>query len=478
MSPSPPQRSSGPSPSVNRPPTEHSAPLDRSVPSVISTRPSRLRGLTWERGLLLLILLVGGGYGLWQWLGPKAAGPGAGGPPAAMQGPPPRPVVTTTLQRGTAAQTVQVLGQAESSASTTLRSQTSGMIESLLVNEGDAVAEGDVIATLNAADQKLALAQAQARLAEAQSQLAELKSGTRKEVIAQRQATVQAAKAREAEARDNLKRLQALRSEGAIAERGLIEARVTLDTAVSDRLGAEAALAEANAGPRSDEIQAQSAKVAAEQAAVQQAQLEVQRTQIRATASGVVSQRQVTTGDYLRSADPVITLVDNRTVDIFLEVPEQLAGKVQPGMSVKLSSRAIPGWETTASIDSLLPIASADSRRRPARIRLAAPPPGLLPGTAVQASFAMPGDSSGYTISRDALSRRADQWLLFGVQEGTAEQIEVTLVSDLGETVIVDGAGLSSGQTIVLKGSDALSDGAPVMVVEGPGSAPPAAAQP
>lgn len=459
-----------PSPVTNVPVTKIQA--RPSVPQRI------LRALTWERWLLLLILLGGGGYGLWQWLGPKGPPAGmGGGPPAGMQGPPPRPVVTTSLQPGTAAQAITVLGQVEANESATLRSQTSGTVQELRVSEGDRIREGEVVAELDKADQFLAQAQAQAELAEAQSLLAELKSGTRREVVIQRQAEVQAEIAREAEARDNLNRIQNLVAEGALAERQLIEARTALDSVRSDRLAAEAALADAQAGPRADEIEAEEAKVAAAQAAVTQANLALQRTQVRATSSGVVSDRLVSVGDYVSAADPLIELIDNDIVDITLELPEGLAGQVQPGLPVQLSSRAIPGWQTTATVDALLPVASAASRRRPARIRLASPPEGLLPGTAVIAQFEQPGNSSGYQVSRDALTRRAGQWFVFGVRNGEggqlAEQIEVTLVSDLGETVVIESPELSPQQTIVLKGGDGLMDEAPIMVVEGPDQAPP-----
>lgn len=466
-------------PGSKLPSSTHSTSPSRVAPDVAPSLAQRiLQALTWERWLLLLILFGGSGYGLWQVLGPKGGPPGGfGGPPGGFSGPPPTPVITTSLQQGTAAQGVKVLGQVEASDSATLRSQTTGTIEELLVNEGDAVQEGQLIAKLNQADQLLALAQAQAELAEAESNLAELESGTRQEVILQREAAVQAAIAREAEARDNLNRIQNLVTEGALAERQRVEAKTTLDAVVSDRLGAEAELANAKAGPRADEVEAERAKVAAEQAAVTQARLELQRTEIRATSAGVVSDRAVSIGDYVRSADPILTLINNDTVDITLELPEQLAGQVQPGIPVKLVSRAMPGWETNATIDALLPLASANSRRRPARIRLDNPPEGLLPGTAVLAQFETPGNSSGYEISRDALTRRADQWLVFGIADGdngqSAQQIEVSLISDLGETVIIDSTALQPQQAIVLKGSDALMDKAPIMVIDGPGKLPP-----
>lgn len=460
-----------------RPPEE--SPQSQSEPTMEQTSVAKtlLRVLTWERWLLLLIAIGAMGYGLYQWLGPKPAGQRGGPPMSRMQGPPPRPVVTTRLKTGATAETISVAGQVEASATTTLRSQVSGTVQGLRVKEGDRVTPGQIIAQVDSTDQQLNLAQAQARLAEAKSELAELKRGSRREVIAQRQAVLAAAKARETEARDNLKRIEQLVKEGALADRRLIEARTAIDTTVSDRLAAQANLAEAQAGPRRDEIAAEEAKVVAQQAAVNQAAVGVNRAQIIATASGVVNKRIVNPGDYVRSADPVLELVNNSSVDILLQVPESLSSQVQPGLAVQLSSRAIPGWRREATIDALMPTTSDQSRRRPARIRVSNPPAGLLPGTAVQGSFNANRNQGGYTISRDALTRRGNQWLVFGVESGpqgmSAKEIAVELVSDAGETVVINGPQLSDGLEIVLKGSDALSDKAPIMVMQGPSASPP-----
>lgn len=454
-----------------------------------------LRGLIWERWALIALLLLGGGYGLWQVLGPKPGGPGGppgGGPPAGMQGPPPRPVVTTLLRAGTAGEQVRLLGQVESGDATILRSQAEGVIEELLVIAGDRISSGDVIATLDDVDQRLALAEAQAalteaeaELAEAQSNLAELKQGTRNQVLKQRQAELAASRAAEAAARDNLQRTRQLVQEGALSDRLLVEAQASLDDAVSDRLAAEATLADAQAGPRSDELQAEEARVKAQQAnitaqeaAVAQALLGLQRTRVTATAPGIINDMLVNVGDYLQSADPVLELIDNSVVDILLELPEARAAQIQPGQPVVLSSRALPGWQGETTIDSLTPIASATSRSRAARIRLANPPPGLLPGTALIADFNLSGSSSGYQVSRDVLTRKSGEWLVYAIESGgegpaTAQEIPVTLISDNGETVIIESPELEANLEIVLKGGDALSNEAPVMVVEGPSAGPP-----
>ena len=145
--------------------------------------------------------------------------------PATAEAKAPRAVEVTTLSRGNATRTVQLLGQVESPQQATIRAQTGGIVKQMLVQAGDKVTRGTTIAILDDADQKLTLSQAQAQLAQQRSELARLEVGTRPEIIAQREAAVKAARAREAEAVDNLQRRTGLVREGAIAQRLLVEAR-------------------------------------------------------------------------------------------------------------------------------------------------------------------------------------------------------------------------------------------------------------
>ena len=60
----------------------------------------------------------------------------------------------------------------------------------------------------------------------------------------------------------------------------------------------------------------------------------MQRTEIKAAFSGIVQSRDVDPGDYVEVSDPIVTLVSDRSLDIFLEIPENLSGQVSPGMRV------------------------------------------------------------------------------------------------------------------------------------------------
>ncbi|MGG6268087.1 efflux RND transporter periplasmic adaptor subunit [Leptolyngbya sp. AN03gr2] len=417
---------------------------------------------TWF-GLFFAGLLLAGGFGVWRILSPGGEKPAV----AQSQGQPPRAVETTRLATGTSTRTVQLLGQVESTQQSTIRAQTAGVVEEILVQPGDRVTEGMTIAILDDSDQQLGMAQAQAELAQQRSNLARLQVGTRPEIIAQRQAAVNAAKAREREAQDNLRRSTALVKEGAISERVLVESRSQVDQATGERLAAEASLAEAKAGPIREEIDAQKANVAAAQATVNQAQLAQRRTQVVATQSGVVQTRHVSQGDLVQSSGEIVTLVAGNQLDVFLELPEDLSGRVTPGMSIALTARALPQWKQQAAITAVVPSAEATSRRQRVRVQIPNPPKELLSGMAISGALTVPSNRSSFVVSRDVLTRRRNEWFVFTIADNKAKPIPVELVTDMGKQVAIFSPELRSGQEIVLRGGDGLNEGAPVKVVGG-----------
>lgn len=429
------------------------------VPETSESQPPSRKRWLW---VALAVVLTTGGVATWRSL---AAGP-ASKPAVAQQGPPPRAVETIALSRGTSARQVQLLGQVEAAERATVRAQTSGVIQDLLVQPGDRVEAGMTIAVLDDADQTLALSQAEARLAQQRSNLARLTVGTRPEIIAQRKAALSAATAREQEAIDNLQRTQSLVQEGALSQRLLVEARSEVDAARGERLEAQAQLAEAQAGPIREEIEAQRANVVAAQAEVNQARLTQSRAQVKATSNGIVERRLVSRGDYVQSNGEIVSLVAGSQLDIFLELPEELTGQVTAGMPIQLTSRALPQWNQRTTVTAVVPAADSASRRQRVRVRLENNGQRLLPGMAVTGTLELPSNRPAFVVSRDVLTQRQNQWLVFAIADGKAKQVPVELVTDMGETVAIYSGDLKSGQEIVLRGGDTLRDGAPVKVVQ------------
>ena len=412
--------------------------------------------------LLATLLLGGGGVALWQTFTTNSV-------PTAQtttQAPPPRSVETVVLTSGTGNRQVRLLGQVEAGERATLSPQIDGTVQQVLVREGDRVTPGMTIAILDDADSRLTLAEAQARLAQERGNLARLQVGTRPEIIAQRQAELNAAIAREAEAQDNLERVSGLTEQGALSRRALVEARTEAQAATSEELRVEALLAEAQAGPTREEIEAQQGLVAAAQAVVEQAELGMQRTEIKAAFSGIVQSRDVDPGDYVEVSDPVLTVVSDRSLEVFLEVSESLSGQVAPGMQVSLNARALPNWQEETEITAVVPTANTASRRQLVRVSLDNPPQGLLPGMAIQANLDVPvGNAGTFIVPRDALTRRGNEWLLFAVNNNQAQQLAVEIMADLGNDVVIANSKLREGKAIVVTGGDGLSDNAAVQVV-------------
>ncbi|NJM71876.1 MAG: efflux RND transporter periplasmic adaptor subunit [Scytonema sp. RU_4_4] len=425
-------------------------------------KPQKKKPWLW---LLLGLSLIFNGIILWHMLvlnrTPKSA--------VAQQQPQaqsPRPVETVALLRGNANRSVALLGQVEASHQSTIRAQTRGRVKDILVRPGDRVQRGMAIAILDDSDQQLAISQTRAQLAQQRSNLARLEVGTRPEIIAQRQAAVNAAKAREQEAQDNFRRTTELVKQGALSQRTLVEARSAIDDAKQQMLQASAVLAEAKAGPIKEEIAAQKASVAAAEASLNQSRLAQQRTRIISPESGVVQTRHVSRGDLVEDSGQIVTLVSGNTLDIFLELPEELSGRVNPGMQIELTTRALPQWKGRAKITAVVPSADAASRRQRVRVQLNNPPQGLLPGMAIAGNLIMPSNRPSLVVSRDALTQRQNQWLVFTVTDGKAKQIPVEMVADMGENVAIYNSELRPGQRIVLRGGDSLSNGTSVKVLE------------
>ena len=75
---------------------------------------------------------------------------GSGVAQEAPQGPPPAPVTTAVAEGGAFSKPVNLTGTVEALASTELSSQVDGYLAELLVDEGDAVTEGQVVAQIRA----------------------------------------------------------------------------------------------------------------------------------------------------------------------------------------------------------------------------------------------------------------------------------------------------------------------------------------
>jgi HlyD family secretion protein len=222
-------------------------------------------------------------------------------------------------------------------------------IATLLVQEGDRVHEGQLLATLHR-DRILAeVAAAEARVAAQKAVVARLEAGSRPEEIVQARASVAAARAKLIDAQVTLERTQRLYSEQAASKQALDDAQAGQDTARADLKVAEEALALAIQGPRSEDIEEARALLKAEQAQLALAQEVLKDTELYAPAEGIIRNRILEPGDLATTRTPVYTLALTNPVWVRAYLPETMLGRVSPGMSADVSTDSYPaksyrGW--------------------------------------------------------------------------------------------------------------------------------------
>jgi len=341
-----------------------------------------MRNRRWA--LIAVVAAVLAGLALWSSLSPPS-------------------VQVAAVQRGPLADALSATGVVEA-AQVNVTPKIVGRIVKLLVDEGDSVERGQLLARLDDSDQvaavnerRAALQAAQAEVARtaatlaleraasraridraraaeeaARSRLAELKAGTRPEEIESARQAVAAAEAEAALAAANFERISRLYAQGAVSQAEVDRARTRLASAQAALRTAREQLALAEAGPRSEQIAAAAAEVvaagaqlaeaqaaagqvevlkrtlAAAEAAVEQtkatvaaAQTSLAETRVTAPMSGRVGRRHLDVGDLTGPGSPVFLIADNENLWVAAEVDEEDLALVHEGQRVSVSAEAL-----------------------------------------------------------------------------------------------------------------------------------------
>lgn len=220
--------------------------------------------------------------------------------------------------------------------------QLPGRIALVPAREGDAVATGEELARLDAAELEARMAAARAQEEAARAVLAELEAGARTEEVAQGRAGVRAAARRVEDAARDLERARRLFEGGAVS-------REALDKAETAHTIAEAALDQARqqlrvleTGARPERIAAQRAAVASSAAAVRQAEAALGNAVIRAPFDGRVTIRHREPGETVQPGQPVVTLMDPDDRWVRIYIPENRIGAVSVGQPASIRSDTYP----------------------------------------------------------------------------------------------------------------------------------------
>ncbi|MBW3552714.1 MAG: HlyD family efflux transporter periplasmic adaptor subunit [Gemmatimonadetes bacterium] len=220
--------------------------------------------------------------------------------------------------------------------------QLPGRIAAISAREGDAVARGEELARLDAAELEARVAAARAQADAARAMLAELEAGARGEEVAQGRAGVRAAEQRLADADRDLARARALFEGGAVSREALDKAETARALAGEALEQAREQLRAVETGPRPERVAAQRAAVASAEAVVGQAEAALANAVIRSPLDGLVTIRHREPGETVQPGQPVITVMDPRDRWVRIYIPEDRIGAVATGQAASIRSDTYP----------------------------------------------------------------------------------------------------------------------------------------
>jgi HlyD family secretion protein len=225
-------------------------------------------------------------------------------------------------------------------------------IAAVLVQEGDRVKQGQLLARLDTARLEPQLAQAEAQAAAQLQIVKRLRSGSRPEEIAQARANLQAAQADLANARQQYERWKSaaeISAGRAVRQQDVDNARTAVQVAEARLAVVQKTLDLAIAGPRLEEINENEARLKAFEAQATVLRQQLKDAQLIAPVDAVIRTRVMEPGEMASPQRPVFSLAitDPKWVRAFISEPD--LGKIKQGMAAAIAvdsfvDRRFEGW--------------------------------------------------------------------------------------------------------------------------------------
>jgi membrane fusion protein (multidrug efflux system) len=212
-----------------------------------------------------------------------------------------------------------------------------------------------------------------------------------------------------------------------------------------------------NASSPADLERAEAAARSAD-AALSLLQLQIDRTTVRAPFSGVIGQRLVSTGDYVTSSTPLLTLQTVHPQRISIEVPERYAGDLRRGQTVNFTVAAHPGRVFGAEVEFIDPVVQNTSRTIVVKARAPNQDRALMPGMFIEADLATATRENAVVVPEDAIQPLRTANVVWAVVDGKATRRVVELgARSPGMVEII--SGVQAGEQVVVGGLERMAEG-------------------
>ena len=213
-------------------------------------------------------------------------------------------------------------------------------------------------------------------------------------------------------------------------------------------------------------VQTAAAEVSQAQAALAQAKLNLRDAFVRAPVAGIIQTRTVQTGQYVQPGAVLATLVRRDPLLLRFQIPEQDAGPIRPGL-VATFNVAESNQPHTARITHVAAAASQASRMVDVTAQVLNPNQReLRPGAFARVTVSVGNRADAPVIPQTAIRPSERGFLAFVVENGVAKQRVLTLGMRTADGQVEVRQGISPGEMLVIRGSEALRDGAKVRITK------------
>lgn len=344
--------------------------------------------------------------------------------------------------------TISVTGSLHPDETVAVSSEVPGRVSSILVDFGQSVRKGQVLAELDkqelslAVDRtKAAMAQALARLGLDPSQVDSRPDSTPS--IRQAVAQMEDAKSKF----DNASRLV---KTGDISQERFTEMQKVYQSR-------QAALDAAR-----DESRTLMANVQALKAEMKLAQKRLADATVRAPFDGSVEQKLVSPGAYLKENTPLLTLVKTNPLRLRVDIPESAVGSVRIGTTLTFTTDAAQQDSFIAVVRQLNPSVDQKSRTLVAEARLPNNDPRLRPGMFVQVQLMMQKGVKAIMVPKEAVYTVAGLTKLFVIRDGRAVEKRILTAEETNGWIEVASDVASPGERVATSALNQLVTGTPV----------------
>ncbi|MDB4766789.1 efflux RND transporter periplasmic adaptor subunit [bacterium] len=339
--------------------------------------------------------------------------------------------------------------------------QASERVDELLVDEGDRVTAGQLLARQ---DDTVIVAQHDAAVAsmnQAAAVLAELKQGPRRETIRAARAELDRLEAQANLAKTTLKRQTRLMESSAGSQQEYDAASAAQNAMRATVQSAQQRLEEMETGTRQEKIQAQQAAYEMTVAAVKQTQARLDQTRMLAPFSGRISQRYIDEGSLPQRGSPAFEIMEVDHLEIRFGVSSNVAKQLKPGQSLPYT---LSNENFNATVRQIQP--SLDRATRTQEVIVDVDPKdtaNLVDGQTVRIEFAIPTSEPGMWLPTEALQRQVrGLWSVLVLEtEGGNEIVarrDVELLATWGQWSRVRGT-LMQEDRLIVSGSSRVSAG-------------------